>query len=66
MNRADVFEGTGPTPASYITVKMGSTKDGKITAAQTSMVFEAGAYPGSPVGAGAMCIFAPYNTRRRS
>lgn len=62
MNRADVFEGTGPTPASYITVKMGATKDGKITAAQTSMVFEAGAYPGSPVGAGAMCIFAPYNT----
>lgn len=62
MNRADVFEGTGPTPASYITVKMGATKDGKITAAQTSMAFEAGAYPGSPVGAGAMCIFAPYNT----
>ncbi len=61
MNRADVFEGTGPTPASYITVKMGATKDGKITAAQTSLVFEAGAYPGSPVGAGAMCIFAPYN-----
>lgn len=61
MNRADVFEGTGPTPASFITVKMGATKDGKITAAQTSMAFEAGAYPGSPVGAGAMCIFAPYN-----
>ena len=61
MNRADVFEGTGPTPASYITIKMGVTKDGKITAAQTSLVFEAGAYPGSPVGAGAMCVFAPYN-----
>ena len=61
MNRADVFEGTGPTPASYITVKMGATNDGKITAAQTALYFEAGAYPGSPVGAGAMCIFAPYN-----
>ena len=61
MNRADVFEGTGPTPASYITIKMGVTKDGKITAAQTVLVFEAGAYPGSPVGAGAMCVFAPYN-----
>lgn len=61
MNRADVFEGTGPTPASFITVKMGATKGGKITAAQTSLSFEAGAYPGSPVGAGAMCIFAPYN-----
>ena len=61
MNRADVFEGTGPTPASYITIKIGSTNDGKITAAQTSLAFEAGAYPGSPVGAGAMCVFAPYN-----
>ncbi len=61
MNRADVFEGTGPTPASFITIKMGATNDGKITAAQTSLVFEAGAYPGSPVGAGAMCVFAPYN-----
>ena len=61
MNRADVFEGTGPTPASYITIKMGATNDGKITAAQTALYFEAGAYPGSPVGAGAMCIFAPYN-----
>ncbi len=61
MNRADVFEGTGPTPASYITIKIGAKKDGKITAAQTSLAFEAGAYPGSPVGAGAMCVFAPYN-----
>lgn len=61
MNRADVFEGTGPTPASYITIKIGATNDGKITAAQTSLAFEAGAYPGSPVGAGAMCVFAPYN-----
>ncbi|MYF56032.1 xanthine dehydrogenase family protein molybdopterin-binding subunit [Candidatus Poribacteria bacterium] len=61
MNRADVFEGTGPTPASYITIKIGAKEDGKITAAQTSLAFEAGAYPGSPVGAGAMCVFAPYN-----
>ncbi len=61
MNRADVFEGTGPTPASYLTIKIGATNDGKITAAQTSLAFEAGAYPGSPVGAGAMCVFAPYN-----
>ncbi len=61
MSRTEVFEGTGPTPASYIRVKMGVTKAGKITAAQTHLAFEAGAYPGSPVGAGAMCIFAPYN-----
>lgn len=61
MNRADVFEGTGPTPASYIKVKMGCDKEGKIVAAQASLAYEAGAYPGSPVGPGAMCIFACYD-----
>ncbi len=61
MNRADVFEGTGPTPASYIRVKMGANQSGKLTAAEAYLAFEAGAYPGSPVGPGAMCIFAPYN-----
>jgi CO/xanthine dehydrogenase Mo-binding subunit len=61
MNRTEVFEATGPTPASYIRVKMGVTNDGRITAADGYLAFEAGAYPGSPVGAGAMCIFSPYN-----
>ena len=28
MNRAEVFEGTGPTPGSYIRVKMGADQDG--------------------------------------
>lgn len=61
MSRADVFEGTGPTPASYIRVKLGVGGDGKITAAEAYMAYEAGAYPGSPIGAGAMCIFACYD-----
>src|SRR6516225_7058490 len=30
MSRAEVFEGTGPTPASYIRVKMGAAKDGRL------------------------------------
>src|ERR671923_214791 len=61
MNRAEVFESTGPTPGSYIRVKMGATKDGHITAAQAYMAYEAGGYPGSPIGAGMMCIFTPYD-----
>ncbi|HXH13345.1 MAG TPA: xanthine dehydrogenase family protein molybdopterin-binding subunit [Alphaproteobacteria bacterium] len=61
MNRQEVFEGTGPTPGSYIRVKMGASKDGRITAAQAYMAYEAGAFPGSPIGAGMMCIFAPYD-----
>jgi CO/xanthine dehydrogenase Mo-binding subunit len=61
MNRADVFEGTGPTPGSYIRVKMGADKGGKLVAAQAYLAYEAGAYPGSPVGPGCMCIFACYD-----
>ena len=61
MTRAEVLETTGPTPGTYMKVKMGVTKDGRITAAQGYLAFEAGGFPGSPVNAGAMCMFSPYN-----
>ena len=61
MTRKEVFEGTGPTPGSYMRVKMGATKDGKITAGEAYLAFEAGAYPGSPVDPGAQCAFAAYD-----
>ncbi len=61
MSRAEVLRATGPTSGSWIKVKMGATKDGRITAAQIWLAFEAGAFPGSPVGAGAMCVIAPYD-----
>ncbi len=60
MSRIEEFEGTGPTPASHIKVKMGATRDGRIVAAEADLMYEAGAFPGSPVAAGAMCIFSPY------
>ena len=34
MQRNEVFEGTGPTPGSYMKVKIGAKKDGTITAAE--------------------------------
>ncbi|HSB16615.1 MAG TPA: xanthine dehydrogenase family protein molybdopterin-binding subunit [Bryobacteraceae bacterium] len=61
MSRRDVFEGSGPTPGSYVRVKIGAQKDGRIIAAQAYMAYEAGAYPGSMVLPGAMCIFAAYD-----
>jgi CO/xanthine dehydrogenase Mo-binding subunit len=61
MNRAEVFEGTGPTPGSYIKVKMGADASGRLTAGTGYLAYEAGAFPGSPVGPGAMCIFACYD-----
>ena len=61
MNRSEVLRATGPTSGSYIRCKIGATKDGKITAAQVWMAYEAGAFPGSPVGAGCMTILTPYD-----
>ena len=61
MNRAEVLEASGPTSGSYMTIKMGVTNDGKLTAAYADLKFEAGAYPGSPVGAAAQCIFSMYD-----
>jgi CO/xanthine dehydrogenase Mo-binding subunit len=60
MTRAEVLMATGPTSGSFIRVKMGATKDGRITAAEVWMAYEAGAFPGSPVGAGMNVILAPY------
>jgi len=61
MSRQEVFEGTGPTPGSHIKVKMGASKDGRLTAAQACLAYEAGAYPGSMVFFGAMCVFSAYD-----
>ena len=61
MTRVEVFEGTGPTSGTHIKVKLGATRQGRLVAAEAHLVYEAGAFPGSPVSPGAMCIFAPYN-----
>ena len=60
MTRDEVFKATGPTSGSSMRVKMGVTKDGKITAAEGVFKFQAGAFPGSPVMNGCLCAFAPY------
>ena len=61
MTRADCFEGTGPTPGSFVRVRMGADRNGKLTAAEAWIAFEAGGYPGSPVFCAAMCVFSCYD-----
>ena len=60
MSRTEVFEATGPTSGTSIRIKMAAKGD-KITAVQADLAYEAGAYPGSSVGAGAMCMLSPYS-----
>jgi len=61
MSRDEVFRASGPTSGAALTIKMGATKDGRITAGDATLYFQAGAWPGSPVGPAAMTAFAPYD-----
>lgn len=60
MTRADCFEATGPTPGSFIRVKLGATKDGKIVAGEAWLAYDAGAFPAGIIGPGCMCVFSCY------
>ena len=60
MNREEVLIGTGPTSATYVRCKIGARNDGTLVAAEATLAYEAGAFPGSPVGAGATCMFSTY------
>ena len=40
---------------------MGATRDGRITATTATLIYEAGAFPGSPINPGTQCMFGPYD-----
>ena len=61
MDRSEVFRASGPTSSSSIDVKLGMTRDGRITAGWSELRYQGGAFPGSPVEFGAMACFAPYD-----
>lgn len=61
MTREEVFRATGPTASTSMDVKIGMTRDGRITAGEAELRYQGGAYPGSPVWLGAMSAFAAYD-----
>jgi CO/xanthine dehydrogenase Mo-binding subunit len=60
LTRKEVFEGTGPTSGAFVRCKIGATRDGRITSAELYLAYEAGAFPGSPVGGGVTSGLALY------
>ncbi|MBZ9761569.1 xanthine dehydrogenase family protein molybdopterin-binding subunit [Mesorhizobium sp. CA8] len=60
MTRDEVFRASGPTSATSIDVKIGANKDGTITAAEATLRYSCGPYPGSWAEIGAMTAFACY------
>ena len=61
MARSEVFQATGPTSGSAMRVKIGANNDGKITAADITMIYEAGGFPGSPIVQACQCVLTPYD-----
>src|SRR4029079_7853269 len=70
MSREEVFRATGPTSGAVVEVKtrataqacgwvvevkLGAKRDGRIVAAQSTLKYQAGAFPGSPVQQGCIC-----------
>lgn len=60
ISREEVLRATGPGAPAVITVKAGAKRDGKLTAVSATMRYDAGAFPGSPVGRGILVGLAPY------
>ena len=61
MSREEVFVASGPTSGSVMEIALGADRSGRITAAQLVLKYQAGAFAGSPVGAGSMAAFACYD-----
>jgi xanthine dehydrogenase molybdenum-binding subunit len=60
MQRDEVFQGTGPTPGSFMRVKLGAKKDGTLVAGEAWLAYDCGAFPGGMIGPGCMCVFSCY------
>lgn len=61
MSRDEVFKATGPTVSSSIDVRVGMTRDGRITAAEAHLRYSGGAFPCGTVDMGAQAAFAAYD-----
>ena len=61
MTRQEVIQASGPAAGVYTWAKLGAKKDGTIVAAQSRMYYEAGGFPGAPVGGGLNTSYAAYN-----
>ena len=60
-SREEVFHATGPAAGMSAHLKVGVTKDGKLTAVEGAYNFQAGCFPGSPVGRACSFSFTCYD-----
>ncbi|MFQ5699548.1 MAG: xanthine dehydrogenase family protein molybdopterin-binding subunit [Myxococcota bacterium] len=61
MRRDEVLRATGPAAGTHMQLRLGAKRDGRLIAVDALLHYEAGAFPGSPVNAGAMTLVAAYD-----
>ncbi len=60
-SRMDDFLAANPAPPSIWELKLGAKKDGTITALKAKVIFDTGAYSGSPIQIGSILLGSSYN-----
>src|SRR6266446_3982344 len=63
LTRNEVFRATGPVSGTRSRTKMGVTKDGIITAAESELIFQTGAFTGSMFINAPQAMFTRYNLK---
>jgi CO/xanthine dehydrogenase Mo-binding subunit len=61
LTRNEELLTANPTPAGRIEVKIGARRDGKVTALQSRLIFDTGAYPNSPMAGAAFAVAGCYH-----
>jgi CO/xanthine dehydrogenase Mo-binding subunit len=61
LTRAEVFRGTGPVAGTKSRIKMGCTKDGRLTAAEAELIFQTGPFTGSMFFNAPQAMFTRYD-----
>ncbi len=61
FTRSEDMLAANPTPAGRIEVRIGARRDGKVTAVQSRLIFDTGAYPNSPMAGAAFAVAGCYH-----
>jgi len=60
LTRSDEFRTATPAPQSIVELRVGTRRDGALTAIQARLLFDAGALPGVPLSIAALMVGGPY------
>ncbi|MHB8733577.1 MAG: xanthine dehydrogenase family protein molybdopterin-binding subunit [bacterium] len=60
VTRMEEFQAATPAPPGIFSIKMGARRDGTLTALRAEILFDSGAFGGSPVVLAALATGAPY------